>query len=183
MAIKFSLSLWLAVLAIVTQIHGATVPQILLDVGNNPDTNTAPLLADLRSGLSPDTLGPNGWTALHIAAGLNKPNMAKILRDNQANLDIQDANSYTALHHATGQDHVDVMNKLVPGGSNTEIQGPNQWRALHLAAGNGYADAISILINHADPNAIDVNGDTPLHIAVGRNYLAAANILLTKPQT
>jgi hypothetical protein len=42
MAIKLSLSLWLAVLAMVTEIHGDTYPQIQTDVGNYPDTNTAP---------------------------------------------------------------------------------------------------------------------------------------------
>ena len=63
MAIKRSWSLWLAVLAAFTQIHGATWPQIETDVGDYPDSNTTPLLADLNSGLSPDTTGPNGWTA------------------------------------------------------------------------------------------------------------------------
>jgi len=60
MAIKLSLSLWLAVLALATQTHGETWPLILTDVGNYPNTNTAPLLADLNNGVNPDTTGPNG---------------------------------------------------------------------------------------------------------------------------
>ncbi len=63
MAIKLSLSFWLAVLAMATQIQGETWPLILTDVGNYGDDNTAPLTADLNNGVNPDTTGPNGWTA------------------------------------------------------------------------------------------------------------------------
>jgi ankyrin repeat protein len=183
MAIRIPLSLWLVVLTVVTQIHGDTYPQIQKDVGDNPDTNTAPLLTDLNNGVSPDTIGPNGWTALHIAAGLDKPNMAKILKQKGANLNIQDSSSYTPLHVAAGLDRLGVISKLLPG-ANLEIKGPNQWTALHVAAGNGFADAIiALLINSANVNAADSNGWTPLHIAVGKNHLPAVVALLTKPAT
>jgi ankyrin repeat protein len=180
MVISLSLSLWMA---IVTLIHGDIWPQVILDVGNNPDYNTAPLSADLDSGLSPDTLGPNGWTALHIAAGLNKPEMVKILKDKGAKLDIQDVNKYTPLHHAAGLDHANVINKLLPG-ANTEIKGPNQWTPLHVAAGNGNAYSIyTMSYLGADTNAVDSNGGTPLHVAVGNNHLYAATALLDIPGT
>ena len=84
MAITLSSSLWLAVLATVPQIHGVTWPLIQTDVGNYPDSNTVPLLTDLNNGVNPDTIGPNGWTALHIAAGLDKPNMAAVLKQKGA---------------------------------------------------------------------------------------------------
>jgi ankyrin repeat protein len=183
MAIKMSLSLWLTVLALVTQIHGDTYPQIQKDVGDYPDSNTAPLLADLNNGVSPNTLGPNGWTALHIAAGLDKPEMAYILKVKGASLNIQDVNSYTPLHHATGLDHLDVINKLVPN-VNTEIKGPNQWTALHVAAGNGFTDALmALLVNYANVNAADSAGWTPLHIAIGNNHFPAVVALLDQPST
>jgi len=158
MAIKLSLSLWLAVLAMVTQIHGDTWPQIQKDVGDYPDTNTAPLLADLNNGVDPDTTGPNGWTALHIAAGLNKPEMAKILKQKGANLNIQDSFSYTPLHVAAGLDTVFVMRKLLPG-ANIEIKGPNQWTPLHVAAGNNFrVSVISLITRSANVNAIGICG-------------------------
>ena len=80
MELKISLTLWLVLLASVTQIGGVSVawPLIETDVGDYPDTNTGPLLTDLNNVLSPDTVGPSGWTALHIAAELNKPKMTDV---------------------------------------------------------------------------------------------------------
>ena len=171
MGIKTSLALWLVVLAMVTQTHGATWSEIHTDVGNYPDTNTAPLANDLDSGVDPDTAGVNGWTALHVAAGMDKPNMAAVLKQKGANLNIKDSNSYTPLHVAVGLDHINVINELVPG-ANTEIKGPNQWTALHVAAGSNWADSVLFLMmNSADPNAADSHGWTPLHIAVGSGHV------------
>ena len=183
MGIKTSLALWLVVLAMVTQTHGATWSEIHTDVGNYPDTNTAPLANDLDSGVDPDTAGVNGWTALHVAAGMDKPNMAAVLKQKGANLNIKDSNSYTPLHVAVGLDHINVINELVPG-ANTEIKGPNQWTALHVAVGNDFADAIAALIsNSADVNAADSNGWTPLHIAIGNGYSSAVQALLADSST
>ena len=110
MELKISLTLWLVLLASVTQIGGVSVawPLIETDVGDYPDTNTGPLRTDLNNVLSPDTVGPSGWTALHIAAGLNKPNMA----------DVWIFKIPTVLHRSTllpvPLDSVNVIKKLLP---------------------------------------------------------------------
>jgi ankyrin repeat protein len=185
MSIKISLSLWLGVLAVVAEIHGQGQPSyqpIHYDVGNYPDSNTGLLLTDLNNGANPDSLGPNGWTPLHIAAGLNKPEMAKLLKLKNANLNIKDLFNYAPLHIAAGVGSDGVINKLVPG-ADTEIKGPSDWTPLHVAAGNGKVSAVRELLINANKNPVDVNGWTPLHIAVGVNQLLAAQELLNKPQT
>ena len=179
MASKISLSFCLALLVMVAQIHGETWPLILTDVGNYADLNTGPLNTDLRNGANPDTTGPNGWTALHIAAGLNKPNMAAALRDKGANLNIKDSSSHTPLHVAAGLNRVDVIDTLLPS-ADTEVKGPNQWTALHVAAGSDFSDAtLRLMANSADPNAPDSNGWTPLHIAVGTGHLGNVEAILS----
>jgi hypothetical protein len=62
MDFKISLTLWAVVLAIFTQIQAVTWPQLLADVGSYPNSDTVPLLTDLNNGVSPDTIGPKGWT-------------------------------------------------------------------------------------------------------------------------
>ena len=177
-AIELPLSLWLAMLAMVTQIHSDTWPQIQTDVGNYPDSNTAPLLADLNSGLSPDTIGPNGWTALHIAAGLKRPNMAAVLKQNGANLNIQDSSSYTPLHVAAGLNINSVIRSLLPE-ADIEAKGRNQWTALHVASGSNSVDSISeLMIRNADANAADSHGWTPLHIGAGTGHIASVGTIL-----
>ena len=181
MAITLSSSLWLAVLATVPQIHGVTWPLIQTDVGNYPDSNTVPLLTDLNNGVNPDTTGPNGWTALHIAAGLKKPNMAGVLKQKGANLNIQDSFGYTPLHVAAGLNFLYVLKSLLPE-ANAEIQGPNQWTALHVAAGNDNNDAIiALMTNSANVNAADSHGWTPMHIAAGTGHIGNIASILQYP--
>jgi ankyrin repeat protein len=184
MTIKILSSLWMAVLAMATETNGDTWPQLLLDVGNYPDIKFGALALDLSKGVNPNTVGPNGWTALHIAAGLDKPIMTAILREKgRANPDIQDSSSYTPLHVATGLGHLDVINQLISS-ANTEIKGPNQWTALHVAAANGFTDAVIVLLTTStNVNAADSNGWTPLHLAVGGNHLPAVTAILAAPAT
>jgi ankyrin repeat protein len=53
-----------------------------------------------------------------------------------------------------------------------------------VAAGNNFNDAVIALIsNSADLNAADSHGWTPMHIAVGNNYLIVFLTLLENPKT
>jgi ankyrin repeat protein len=113
--------------------------------------------------------------------GLNKRNVASVLKDKGANMNIRDSFSYTPLHVAAGLDNVDVMNGLLPGAV-TEITGPNQWTALHVAAGNSHDVSVYFLMTHsANSNAVESHGWTPLHIAVGNGFLPIVSRILSFP--
>ncbi len=55
--------------------------------------------------------------------------------------------------------------------------------SLHCCARNGYADICKHLLDNAcDPNAQDVFGDTPLHIALSYGHVGCALLLAQHPQ-
>ena len=99
MELKISLTLWLVLLASVTQIGGVSVawPLIETDVGDYPDTNTGPLLTDLNNVLSPDTCVDCSRTKRMDCSS----HSCRIEQTEHGGcLNIQDSNSFTPLHVA-----------------------------------------------------------------------------------
>ena len=69
-----------AVLAAVAALD-ADWTDLQLDVGDSDDSDTDELEADLQSGeYDVDEQGPDGWTALHLTAVLDRPKMASMLK-------------------------------------------------------------------------------------------------------
>lgn len=61
----------------------------------------------------------------------------------------------------------DIKAWISTGGSHTALLPRDGWSLLHLAANFQDVEAIEYLISMGcDPNSLDANGQTPLHIAV-----------------
>jgi len=59
-------------------------------------------------------LSPHGWTALHLAARNNQPNVVKALHDAKCDLEQKDLMlGYTALHHAIANSACDSVDRLI----------------------------------------------------------------------
>ena len=70
------------------------------------------------------------------------------------------------LHYAVVDNDQDKVNKLIKESSRDEIN-----TALHLAIMNNNLDLYDVLIeNNANINSKDVDGNTPLHLAILYNY-------------
>jgi hypothetical protein len=109
----------------------------------------------------------NGSTPLHYAAANGHIEIARLLLQNGADVDVKNNNGYTPLHWAAEQDNVDILHFLVENGADLEAQSNSGRRALHSAAFNGDLPFIQELISryHVDINARDNYRRTPLRLA------------------
>jgi len=77
------------------------------------------------------------------------------------------ADTWTALHYAANEGHGDILEALVEKCIDIEARTHQQRTVLHLAAARGHTDICRFLCDQplVSPNAIDYEGNTPLHLA------------------
>ena len=115
----------------------------------------------------------DGWTILHVTAGMNNnPAVIEALLNAGADLSARDANGQTPLHNAAGMNkNPAVIEALLNAGADLSARDANGQTPLHNAAGmNKNPAVIEALLNAgADLSARDANGWTPLDVATSFN--------------
>jgi hypothetical protein len=106
----------------------------------------------------------NGWTPLDYAAWKGHIEIARLLLQNGADVNVRSNGGWTPLYWAAYHGHVDILHLLVENGANLEAQGYEGRRVLHYAAWYGHLPIIQQLISryHVDINARDYDGETAL---------------------
>ena len=117
----------------------------------------------------------------HYAAGAGQVTFVRALLEAgaDANADLgTDSGSPTALHRAASGGHVDCIRALLAAGAHTEaISWIDIWTPLHSADVAGQAACMeALLAAGADPNALDRNLFSPLHLVF--RYCKDANVKL-----
>ena len=101
--------------------------------------------------------------------------------DAKADPNAADPMGRTALYHAVAQNHIKIASLLLERGADANrpmTEQPKDY-PLHIAAEQGNASMVELLIKHdAKVNAQAGNGRTPLYMAVMKNHLDAARVLL-----
>lgn len=104
----------------------------------------------------------NGQAALHIAAWTGNVEIARILVENGADVNIKDRGGETPLHIASYYGKADMVRFLLENGAKVGARKNNGATPLHDAAIIGRADVARLLIeNGADVNARANDGLTP----------------------
>jgi ankyrin repeat protein len=106
-----------------------------------------------------------------------------LLGDAIAEVNATFEDSYTALHFAANQGHLNAVRlivskgkRLIPDARNFMYRTP-----LHLASMMGHLEIAQLLISYkADVNAIDTDGNTPIHFAAQNEYVDMVQYFLTK---
>jgi len=129
-----------------------------------------------------DTLSPDGWTALHLAAFLGQGRSLVGLLDHGADAHIfgRAFESNLPIHAAAAGRRVDKASfaKLVAATGNPDALQKQGYTALMIAAANGFSDAIDVLLAAgADKTIKTPDGKTPADFARERGHMALAEKL------
>jgi ankyrin repeat protein len=109
----------------------------------------------------------SGSTTLHFAAANGHVEIARLLIQNGAEVNVRSNYGNTPLHLAAIRGQVDVLHLLVENDADLEAQNNYGQRALHCAARYGHLPIIQELISryHVDINARVNDGSTALWLA------------------
>ena len=104
-------------------------------------------------------------TPLHLAAGYNKLEVAKLLLKNGAKVDFADKGGLIPLHNAASFGHYEMTHLLITAGSNINAIDNYGFTVLHEAAKKGRTLVCSLLLaSGADANAKNLDGQTPVDL-------------------
>ena len=145
-------------------------------------TRTSRLL--LSNGADVKGLNENGQTPLHKAAGRweDCPELCSILLEYNAKIDAVDKDGNQPLHLACKRGHTRTSHLLLSNGADVKGLNENGQTPLHKAAG-GWEDCpelCSILVEYnAKIDAVDKDGNQPLHLAWKRGHTRTSHLLLS----
>jgi ankyrin repeat protein len=115
----------------------------------------------------------DGFTPLHFAAFFGRPEIAKDLIRNGADVAAVATNpmKVTPLHSAAAAHGGVIVRLLVENGAPANARQEGGWTALHEAAQNGDQDMVETLLEYgADPHARNNEGKTPVQMAQAKGH-------------
>ncbi|XP_055644880.1 serine/threonine-protein phosphatase 6 regulatory ankyrin repeat subunit B isoform X8 [Toxorhynchites rutilus septentrionalis] len=124
----------------------------------------------------------NGDTALHLAARRKDVEMARILIDYGANVDLQNGEGQTALHIAAAEGDEAMVKYFYTVRASASIIDNQDRTPMHLAAENGHASIIEILADKFRASIYErtKDGSTLMHIASLNGHAECATTLFRK---
>jgi ankyrin repeat protein len=123
--------------------------------------------------------GPDGKTALMLAAGAARADLVRALLGAGAEVNAVNARGGTALMYAATAGDPQTAGMLLSHGAAVNARAENGWTAVTLAAATGRASVVrQLLAAGADANIADLYGWTPLMRAVDSDRAGVVRVLL-----
>uniref|UniRef100_A0A2C9JLV4 Palmitoyltransferase n=1 Tax=Biomphalaria glabrata TaxID=6526 RepID=A0A2C9JLV4_BIOGL len=138
-----------------------------------------------QAGVELDAVDNKNCTPLIVAAQYGQTMLAGYLMGKGARLQLTDKDGDNALHWAAFKGHNELMRLLIYSGFNPRQKDNFGQTALHLACINGNITAVQELCEQdgVEIDIPDVNGKTPLQLAIGRKHDKIVNYLKKEVQT
>ena len=123
-----------------------------------------------------------GFLPLIAASSKGHAGAVKVLLKHGALVDVQDRTEESALMVAALNGHTDVLEVLLSHGASVDLVGQSNGKsALNAASGKGKLQSVKVLLDHgADIESEDINGWSPLFLAVKNEHLELVKYLLEK---
>uniref|UniRef100_A0A671YU30 Euchromatic histone-lysine N-methyltransferase 1a n=1 Tax=Sparus aurata TaxID=8175 RepID=A0A671YU30_SPAAU len=136
----------------------------------------------LRAGASVSHKDIMGFTCLHLAAKLGHYDIVHHLLSKASKyINCQDDGGWTPITWATEYKHKELVHLLLSRGADVNIRDKEENVCLHWAALSGCDDIAQALLEaRCDLNAVNVHGDTPLHVAARENHLECVMLFLSR---
>ncbi|XP_047448804.1 histone-lysine N-methyltransferase EHMT1a [Mugil cephalus] len=145
---------------------------------NHPDT----VKYLLRAGAAIGQKDIMGFTCLHLAAKLGHYDVVHLLLSKASKyINCQDEGGWTPITWAIEYKHTELVYLLLARGADVNIRDKEENVCLHWAALSGCEDIAQALLDaRCDLSAINVHGDSPLHVAVRENHLECVMLFLSR---
>jgi ankyrin repeat protein len=124
------------------------------------------------------TADKTGKTALHVAAGNNRLDIADCLLDHGADMNAANKYGMTPLFYAAEKGHAAVAKVLVKKGADVNTVSPFFGTALHRAVFMGHFEFTEFLLKKGASTRVQNSTGTVLHTAAIRDRLEQARLLI-----
>lgn len=133
----------------------------------------------IQKGCSVDKIDDDGWSPLHQAVEERDVSMVELLMKQGADLLKKDAFGYTPLLKAAFIGHDRLIEALASSGIGLDQVTREGESIMHLLAYNHLPDRLVWAVQKGiSINALDLRGNTPLHVAVGHQEAVAEKIMM-----
>ncbi|XP_026199131.1 histone-lysine N-methyltransferase EHMT1a isoform X2 [Anabas testudineus] len=136
----------------------------------------------LRAGASVNHKDVMGFTCLHLAAKLGHCEIVNHLVSKASKyINFQDDGGWTPITWAIEYKHKELVYLLLARGADVNIRDKEENVCLHWAALSGCDDVAQALLEaRCNLNALNVHGDSPLHVAARENHLECVMLFLSR---
>ncbi|XP_016344564.1 histone-lysine N-methyltransferase EHMT1-like [Sinocyclocheilus anshuiensis] len=136
----------------------------------------------LKAGASTGHKDMRGSTCLHLAArGGHTGVLQYLVSMPSIDVNCKDDGGWAPLTWATENMNLEQMKMLISVGADVQIRDKEENVCLHWAAFSGCDEIAQLLLDkRSDLHAVNIHGDSPLHIAVRQNQLDCVMLFLSR---